>query len=69
LGCSVCDGSIDPARFRQQWIFLRIATDVLPLLVNACSTACVQALPDPAEGYVATPHQGGRDVRQPQTRW
>ncbi len=67
--CSVCDGPIDPARFRQQWISLRIATDVLALLVNACSTACVQALPDPPEGYVAAPHQGGRDVRQPPTGW
>jgi hypothetical protein len=67
--CSVCDGPIDPARFRQQWISLRVATDVLPLLVNACSTACVQALPNPPEGYIATPHQGGRDVQQPKPSW
>lgn len=67
--CSVCAGSIDPARFRQQWISLRVATDVVPLLVNACSTACVQALPKPPKGYVATPHQGGRDVHQPEPHW
>ena len=67
--CSVCDGPIDPARFRQQWISLRVATDVLPLLVNACSTACVEALPQPPEGYVRTPHQGGRSVRQPAPQW
>jgi hypothetical protein len=66
--CSVCDGPIDPARFRQQWISLRVATDVLPLLVNACSTACVRALPQPPENYVATPHQGGRTVQQPKPR-
>jgi hypothetical protein len=66
--CSVCDGPIDPARFRQVWISLRVATDVLPLLVNACSTACGQALPQPPEGYVATPHQGGRTVQQPKPR-
>jgi hypothetical protein len=66
--CSVCDGPIDPTRFRQQWISLRVATDVLPLLVNACSTACVQALPHPPEGYVASPHQGGRIVQQPKPR-
>jgi hypothetical protein len=29
----------------QVWISLRIATDVLPLLVNACSDSCLQALP------------------------
>jgi hypothetical protein len=57
--CSVCSGPIDPARFRQVWISLLVATDVLPLLVNACSTACVQTLPTPAEGYVTTPHRGG----------
>ncbi|GLH95422.1 hypothetical protein [Phytohabitans aurantiacus] len=67
--CSVCDGPIDPARFRQVWISLRVATDVLPLLVNACSTACVEALPEPADGYVANPHQGGPAVQQPEPRW
>jgi hypothetical protein len=67
--CSVCDGPIDPARFRQLWISLRVATDVLPLLVNACSTTCVQALPQPPEGYLAIAHQGGRDVQQPKPRW
>jgi hypothetical protein len=67
--CSVCDGPIDPARFRQQWISLRVATDVLPLLVNACSTACVRALPSPPAGYVSTPHQGGRSVDQPKPDW
>jgi hypothetical protein len=66
--CSVCSAPIDPARFRQAWISLRVATDVLPLLVNACSSACVQALPTPAEGYVMTPHQGGQDIEQPQPR-
>lgn len=67
--CSVCDGPIDPTRFRQLWISLRVATDVLPLLVNACSTACVQALPEPADGYVPSPHQGGRAAPQPKPHW
>jgi hypothetical protein len=67
--CSVCGGPFDSARFRQQWISLRVATDVLPLLVNACSTACVEALPRPPDGYVATPHQGGRIIEQPKPRW
>ncbi|WP_222720189.1 hypothetical protein [Actinomadura sp. HBU206391] len=63
--CSVCDRPMEEAKLRQVWISLRVAADVLPLLVNACSAACVEALPDPAEGYVPVPHTGGRKVRQP----
>jgi len=48
---------------------LRVATDVLPLLVNACSQECIQKLPKPADGYVAEPHQGGLELEQPQTRF
>jgi len=66
--CSVCDGPVAPVSFRQRWISIRVATDVLPLLVNACSDGCVQALPTPPEDYVATPHQGGREVQQPKPR-
>jgi hypothetical protein len=64
--CSVCDGLIAPARFSQRWISIRVATDVLPLLVSACSDSCIQALPTPPEGYVPRPHQGGREVQQPE---
>lgn len=66
--CGVCDGPIDPPEFRQVWISLRVATDVLPLLVNACSAACVAALPEPPDGYLASPHQGGA-VQQPEPLW
>ncbi|WP_033337657.1 hypothetical protein [Catenuloplanes japonicus] len=66
--CSVCAGPIDPARFRQVWISLGIATDVLPLLVNACSAACVEALPTPHQGYVERPHRGGKSIVQPGPR-
>ncbi|MBZ4321285.1 hypothetical protein [Streptomyces huiliensis] len=52
--------------FRQVWISLHTSgRDVLPLLVNACSAACVDALPTPAEGYVGTPHTGGSGLVQP----
>ncbi|RAY10816.1 leucine-rich repeat domain-containing protein [Actinomadura craniellae] len=67
--CSVCDEPIGQAGAHQVWISLRVATDVLPLLVNACSPACVQALPRPAEDYVPTPHAGGPEVVQPGGRW
>lgn len=64
--CSVCDRSIEGSNLRQVWISLWTSgADVLPLLVNACSTACIEALPTPAEGYVQTPHTGGPSVSQP----
>ena len=63
--CSVCDGPlIDPAP-HQVWISLPVATDVLPLLVHACSETCVARLPTPPEGYVDRPHRGGQALRQP----
>jgi hypothetical protein len=61
--CSVCDGPIE--RVCQVWISLRVATDVLPLLVNACSKQCIAALPTPPEDYVPVPHTGGITIRQP----
>lgn len=63
--CSVCDGPIDPRHMQQVWVSLSVATDVLPLLVNACSWACVRKLPQPPEGYVQVPHKGGISVQQP----
>jgi hypothetical protein len=63
--CSVCDGQIDSSTFEQVWISLGVATDVLPLLVNACSRACVNVLPQSPEGYVPGPHKGGTKVLQP----
>ena len=53
--CSVCDRPIKQGGLHQVWISLRVATDVLPLLVNACSVACVAALPRGAENLCAGP--------------
>lgn len=66
--CSVCDRPIEQARIHQMWISLRVATDVLPLLVNACSSECVAALPGAARDYIPTPHKGGQ-VDQPRSDW
>ncbi|MFI1585503.1 leucine-rich repeat domain-containing protein [Embleya sp. NPDC020630] len=67
--CSACDRRVEIVNLRQVWISLRTSgADILPLLVNACSTACLEALPNPAEGYVATPHAGGPGIDQPTTR-
>ncbi|MFD7554487.1 leucine-rich repeat domain-containing protein [Streptomyces sp. NPDC059835] len=69
--CSVCDRHIHGADLHQVWISLKTSgADVLPLLVNACSTACIDALPTPPEGYVQVPHTGGESVsRPPAGRW
>jgi hypothetical protein len=65
VACSVCDEPITEWGIRQVWLSARVATDVLPLLVNACSDACVEALPRGADGYLPVPHTGGRRVVQP----
>lgn len=65
--CGVCAGPVD-GRPHQVWISLPVATDVLPLLVDACSAACVAALPKPPRGYVPHPHTGGPDLVQPTER-
>jgi hypothetical protein len=66
--CSVCDRALD-RELHQVWISRAVGTDVLPLLVNACSAACVAALPDPYPKYVRTPHTGGPEVMQPAPGW
>ncbi|MGW0435678.1 leucine-rich repeat domain-containing protein [Micromonospora sp. NPDC003197] len=65
--CSVCDGPVD-SELHQVWISGLVATDVLPLLVNACSAACVAALPPPHPSYHPTPHTGGPDIVQSAAR-
>ncbi|WDZ82799.1 leucine-rich repeat domain-containing protein [Micromonospora cathayae] len=62
--CSVCDQPIGQ-QLHQVWISLRVGTDVLPFLVNACSPGCIDALPQPARDHVQTAHTGGPGVVQP----
>jgi hypothetical protein len=65
--CSVCDLPLHEGNTYLAWISLWIATDVLPLLVRACSPECIERLPTPAEDYVQHPHSGGLSVDQPPT--
>jgi hypothetical protein len=65
--CSVCRSSV-AGPFVTRWITLAVGTDWVPLLVNACSIACIDALPTPADGYVQHPHTGGAKVVQPPAR-
>lgn len=62
--CSVCSAPFGKTVLRR-WISLAVGTDVLPLLVNACSRACIESLPRPARGYVGHPHSGGPELEQP----
>ena len=68
LACSVCRAPIAQTGLHQVWISLNVGTDVLPLLVNACSAACLGQLPTAPPGYVSGPHAGGPLVNQPPRR-
>lgn len=65
--CSVCNmpfGENTPLQF---WVSLNVATDVLPLLVDACSRKCISMIPTPPQGYIRKPHRGGLGLSQPKT--
>lgn len=63
--CSVCQNAFTDIGEHRVWISKSVATDVLPLLVNACSVACVEALGEGAANHVAEPHRGGSELSQP----
>lgn len=66
--CSVCDSRFTQWGIRQVWLSAWVGTDVLPLLVNACSDTCVNALPPGAERHIQVPHPGGPDIVPPNPR-
>ncbi len=45
----------------RRWVSLRIATDVLPLLVNACSETCLSLIPPAPPRHRQHPHCGGAE--------
>jgi hypothetical protein len=63
--CSICRGPFREGGPLQCWISLRVATDVLPLLVHACSDECISKLPPAPRNYVPLSHHGGLDLQQP----
>lgn len=63
--CSVCSNTLDAGKVQQCWVSLPVATDVIPLLVHACSDQCIARLPTPPKNYVQHPHTGGLELNQP----
>lgn len=53
----------------QRWTSRRMGSDIVPLLVHACSDACVDSIKDAPDNYVERPHSGGPDVKQPKPGW
>lgn len=66
--CSVCGTPFGGSAPLQFWVSLPVATDVLPLLVHACSQECLTKIPAPPPNYVQKPHQGGLALQQPPAR-
>ena len=65
--CSVCGTPLGERIALLGWISLWVGTDVLPLLVRACSEGCLERVPVPPNGYVSRPHRGGTSLVQPMT--
>jgi len=63
--CSICKKEMTYKETNQLWITLRIATDIVPLLVNLCSKECEETLPEPPKNYIQFPHKGGSSLAQP----
>lgn len=67
--CSICRAPLAGTTPRQYWVSLSVATDVLPLLVLACSHTCVALLPTPPADYVQQLHRGGLGLAQPKSKY
>ncbi|WP_020470678.1 hypothetical protein [Zavarzinella formosa] len=63
--CSLCDAPFGESAPMQYWVSLGVGTDVLPLLVHACSQRCLSMIRTPPKDYVQFPHQGGLELAQP----
>ena len=63
--CSICDSPMESSSAIQRWVSRGVGTDVLPLLVHACSQKCVDSIPKGAKNHVREAHCGGLGVEQP----
>ncbi|MEN9361987.1 MAG: hypothetical protein RL095_3522 [Verrucomicrobiota bacterium] len=64
--CSICTGEFKQLPI-QRWVSLRMGSDIVPLLVHACSVACLDTIQDAPDNYVKRPHCGGTKLKQPAT--
>jgi hypothetical protein len=67
--CSICGTPFGGRTARLAWVSYGVATDVLPLLVRACSESCLDRLPPPRGPYVRSLHRGGLSLIQPPTEF
>ena len=65
--CSICRVAVVDVT-RARWISLRVATDVLPLLLFACSPECLAKVGKSPDNYPSGPHAGGQ-IKQPPPYW
>jgi len=63
--CSICRAVVGFSNLTQYWVTLLVATDVVPLLVHACSRECLNRIPSSPDDYVQGFHQGGCQIVQP----
>ncbi len=66
--CSKCNGEFADLPI-QRWTSLRMGSDIVPLLVHACSEKCIDSIRDAPDNYVTRPHSGGLTLKQPDTDW
>lgn len=66
--CSVCESPLN-GHIENVWHSLPVGTDILPLLVHACSRKCIDTLPDAPETYIKRPHHGGLSQKQADIEW
>lgn len=62
--CSKCDREFSEAPL-QRWTSRRMGSDIVPLLIHACSDECLDSIKDAPDGYVKRPHRGGLGLQQP----
>jgi hypothetical protein len=63
--CSVCNRPFGPVAPDPYWVTLRVATDVVPLLLHSCSHDCTLSVPTAPANYFERPHKGGPGVGMP----
>lgn len=67
--CIVCHRTFSSLGCLQRWTTQTVGGIDVPLLLHACSSDCINAVPDAPQGYVPRPHLGGISIVQPDVQW